>query len=187
MVGDELRRRGGPFTLVRSGTLRRQQDTAAHAHGELGDILLEQDPRWNEYDHLNVVATQGVGRASHDDPREFQVALDAALTNWVGRGDRGAAGESWSEFTDRVAGALDDVLVALGKGQRAVVFTSGGVIAALAQQLTGASPDVFVALNRVTVNGGITKIVSGRSGTTLLSFNEHAHFEAEAATLLSYR
>jgi hypothetical protein len=42
-------------------------------------------------------------------------------------------------------------------------------------------------MNRVTVNAGITKLVSGRGGITLLSFNEHPHFEAEAAELLTYR
>jgi hypothetical protein len=37
------------------------------------------------------------------------------------------------------------------------------------------------------VNAGITKPVSGRGGITLLSFNEHPHFEGEAAELFTYR
>jgi hypothetical protein len=44
----------------------------------------------------------------------------------------------------------------------------------------------LVALNRVTVNTGVTKIVSGRAGTSLLSFNDHGHLEG-AAELLTYR
>jgi hypothetical protein len=37
----------------------------------------------------------------------------------------------------------------------------------------------------VTVNAGVTKVVRGRSGTTLVSFNEHGHLEADG--LVTYR
>ena len=43
-----------------------------------------------------------------------------------------------------------------------------------------------MALNRVTVNTGITKVVRGRSGTSLLSFNEHAHLTGVSG-MLTYR
>jgi hypothetical protein len=36
------------------------------------------------------------------------------------------------------------------------------------------------------VNGSITKLVTGRRGVTLVSFNEHAHLES-APELLTYR
>ena len=44
-----------------------------------------------------------------------------------------------------------------------------------------------MALNRVTVNGGITKLVVGRGGVSLLAFNDHAHFDGPARELLTYR
>jgi hypothetical protein len=66
-----------------------------------------------------------------------------------------------------------------------VVSTSGGAIAAVCVGLLGVAPETFVALNRVTVNAGVTKVVRGRSGTTLVSFNEHAHLEADG--LVTYR
>jgi len=68
-----------------------------------------------------------------------------------------------------------------------VVFTSGGVVAAVCGSLLGLGPDGVVALNRVTANGAITKVVVGRGGTSLISFNDHAHFEADARRLLTYR
>jgi hypothetical protein len=37
------------------------------------------------------------------------------------------------------------------------------------------------------VNASITKVVHGKSGTSLLSLNEHAHFEGPNRELLSYR
>jgi hypothetical protein len=36
-------------------------------------------------------------------------------------------------------------------------------------------------------NAGITKLVSGRSGVSLVSVNEHGHFEGPHRGLLTYR
>jgi hypothetical protein len=49
-----------------------------------------------------------------------------------------------------------------------------------------APPETFVALNRITVNACVTKVIVGRSGTHLMSYNEHAHVEREAG-LLTFR
>jgi putative intracellular protease/amidase len=62
------------------------------------------------------------------------------------------------------------------------VFTSGGVIAAVCAGLLGLGAEGVVALNRVTVNGAITKLVAGSAGTSLLTFNEHGHLDAGAVT-----
>ena len=61
------------------------------------------------------------------------------------------------------------------------------MIGTIAGSLLGDPAMGLLNLNRVTVNGGITKLVSGRSGVTLLSFNEHAHFDGRASRLLTYR
>jgi broad specificity phosphatase PhoE len=194
-VGTELRRRGVTGADVWCGSMRRQRATAEAALAELGPCLVaKEDPRWNEYDHLDVLAQHGGGTAQGEDPRAFQSVLDAALADWARTGGTSLCAESWPAFSARVRGALDDLVAGLGKGEQAVVFTSGGVIAALCAQLICPQPQVgagmehtFLALNRVTTNGGITKIVSGRGGVTLLSFNEHGHFDGQGATLRSYR
>jgi len=67
------------------------------------------------------------------------------------------------------------------------VFTSGGVLAAACVQLLALADHTLVALNRVAVNTGITKIVHGGRGTTLVSFNEHAHLERDGFSLVTYR
>lgn len=69
----------------------------------------------------------------------------------------------------------------------AAVFTSGGVIAAVCARIWGLDGEGFIAVNRVAVNGGMTKLVHGRSGTSLVSYNDHAHFEGEHRELLTYR
>jgi hypothetical protein len=45
---------------------------------------------------------------------------------------------------------------------------------------------VWAALNRVTVNTGVTKLIAGRRGPSLSTFNEHQHLEADPG-LLTYR
>ncbi|WP_020666627.1 histidine phosphatase family protein [Amycolatopsis nigrescens] len=189
LVGFELLRRGVRFTESRSGSLSRQRRTAETALAVLGDGLsAKEDPRWNEYDHVDI-ARHHAGGAGQDaaDPRAYQAVLDTALTGWVRAGADGPCAETWPEFLARVTGALTDLVGALGKGEHGVVFTSGGVIATLCGALIGAPETGLLTLNRVTVNAGISKLVSGRGGVTLLSFNEHPHFEADAAKLLTYR
>lgn len=173
IVGDELRRRGFQPDQVCSGTLRRQRETAVAA--DMG-VPVKEDERWNEYDHLGLVRAAGAPAT----PREFQLALDAALRLWIGS-------DSWHEFAGGVTDVLTQLLADLGSGGTALVFTSGGVIAAVCAELLGLSADGFVAVNRVAVNGGLTKLVHGRSGTSLVSYNDHAHFEGAHRELLTYR
>jgi broad specificity phosphatase PhoE len=187
VVGAELLRRNVSFSQVRSGSLARQRDTAATALKVLDAVVpVVEDPRWNEYDHVDI-ALHHAGGAPQEDSRAYQGLLDAALTAWTSAGDGGPCAETWPAFLARCRAALGDLVASLGKGEHAVVFTSGGVIATICGLLIGTPEAGLLKLNRVTVNGGITKLVSGRGGVTMLSFNEHPHFEADAASLLTYR
>ncbi|MDV6013699.1 histidine phosphatase family protein [Haloechinothrix sp. LS1_15] len=189
-VGEELRRRTGRITRVRCGTLRRQRDTAAAA----GFDAIE-DPRWNEYDHEAVLAAHaelGAGGNPGAAGGRVQEMLDGALLRWIaadgaGEASNGQALEHWSGFAARVTEALDELVAELNRGEDALVVTSGGVIGALVARELGCQADGFVPLHRVTCNVGITKFVTGRSGTSLVSFNEHGHLEHDAAALLTYR
>ncbi|WP_158888403.1 histidine phosphatase family protein [Amycolatopsis anabasis] len=189
LAGAELARREVAFTEARSGSLARQRKTAETALAVVsGCLVAKEDPRWNEYDHVDI-ARHHAGGAVQDsaDPRAYQTLLDTALGNWIRAGEGGPCAETWPAFADRVRGALADLVASLGKGEHGVAFTSGGVIATLCGALIGDPAAGLLKLNRVTVNAGITKLVSGRGGVTLLSFNEHPHFEGDAARLLTYR
>ena len=180
-TGRALCERGLRRPVAKHGSLRRQGDTAALALASAGlEIEPEADPRWDEYDHLDLVRRYA---AEHEAPaprtsREFQVLLDAALATWVEHGDEGG----WTAFTDGVAAALRELVAGLQHGQDAVVFTSAGVIAAVCADLLGAGTSAVVAFNRVAVNGAITKLTVGGSGVSLLTFNEHGHLDAGSVT-----
>ena len=187
LVGEALVRRGIRPSRIVAGTLRRQHDTAvACAAGAPFDLPIETDSRWDEFDPAGLMAEPTA--ASADPTSSVQVRLDAALLNWTRPGATVAIGQTWPEFQAAALGAQRDLMASLPSGGAGLAFTSAGVIGAICADLLGLGGEGLVALNRVTVNTGITKIVSGRSGTTLLSFNDHAHLEGPASpTLLTYR
>ena len=82
-----------------------------------------------------------------------------------------------SPFAAAGATALAELGAELGRGETGVVFTSAGTISAVCVSLLGLPPQAFIALNRVQVNTAITKVAFGRSGASLLTFNEHSHLE----------
>ncbi|WP_031465920.1 histidine phosphatase family protein [Sciscionella sediminilitoris] len=178
LVGAELRRRGVAPQLTLSGTLRRQLDTAAEA---LPDLEARADQRWNEYDAAEIIR-----RYAGEDavwPAPSQELLEQSLGHWGSETGPG----TWYEFRQRIDDAMHELRGELGKGAAAVVFTSGGVISAVVASILGLDVRGFIALNRVTANASISKIVIGRSGANLLCFNDHAHFDGAGRELLTYR
>lgn len=67
-------------------------------------------------------------------------------------------------------------------GESAVLVSSSGAIAWTAARLLGAGFDQWLALNRVTINSGITKIITGARGTSMISFNDHGHLPSAKVT-----
>jgi broad specificity phosphatase PhoE len=165
-----------------SGGLRRQRDTAAICLEAAGlDSSCAVDPRFDEYDHLGL-AEQFLDGPPPASSRDFQAVLDAALEQWISGATTPSGMPSWAAFAERATSGLADALTTLGKGGSGAVFTSGGVITAICSRLLSLPPAGSVALHRVVVNCGITKVVSGRGGTALISFNEHAHLPAAEVT-----
>lgn len=180
-AGRWLRDRGLRRPVAVHGTLRRQRDTATLALATGGHAVEPRvDARWDEYDHIDLVRRYA---AAHGDEeprtsREFQLLLDAALLAWVEHGDEGG----WPAFAAQVGAALRDLVDGLEQGQDGVVFTSAGVIATVCADLLGTGAAGLVTLNRVAVNGAVTKLAAGRSGIALLSFNEHSHLDTGDVT-----
>jgi broad specificity phosphatase PhoE len=187
LVARALTQRGVRPDLIRSGALKRQRSTAQTCcESAPYEQPIVVDPRWDEYGHDAVPRKPKAGDPEPDSGRAVQVALDAALIDWVTTGSTSANGLTWIDFKDGVLAAGSDLMDSLGRGGTGLVFTSAGVIATICAELLGVNVPGFVALNRVVVNTGITKIVRGRAGTNVLSFNDHAHLEGDAA-LVTYR
>ncbi len=192
-VHAETVRRGVVDARLVAGGLRRQRDTALPWAERVEE--LEIDARWNEYDSADVLGAHSPAAASLERPvgadgealgtREFQGLLDEALLAWIAAGADSTASEPWPAFQGRCGAALTTLIEGLGGGETALVFTSGGVISALAGRLLGLPDSAMVAFNHVVVNAAITKVVRGRRGVSLVSFNEHGHLEPDH--LVTYR
>jgi broad specificity phosphatase PhoE len=189
-------RRGFVPDLVVCGGLRRQRDTAAVLARASG-LAVEIDPGWDEYDsddileHHSTTPVRLESGADGETPqlssRDFQELLDGVLVDWIEAGDQSPAREPWPAFDARVRGALERVLGRLGSGQTAVVCSSGGAIGGICAALLGLPPTGLVTFNRVAVNTGFARLVSGRSGVTLISVNEHGHLDGDDPSLRTYR
>ncbi len=174
LAGKELVRRGVRTPVFGSGTLARQRDTATIVADEFEISAPELiiDSRWDEFDaHALVARSLGIPEIPHEmTSAEFQVHLDKAFIAWI----EGTDG-SWATFSTGVIGALTDFAAQVPKGSDGIVATSAGVTAAVVAGLLGTDAARVILLNKVSINASITTVLSGGSGLTLLTFNDHAH------------
>jgi broad specificity phosphatase PhoE len=169
-----------PDRLVH-GTMQRQQRTAELAAKAAGwSVPAAVDERWNEMDHLAVLAVLPQEFDGEPDRAQFQAWFEAATKRWASGAHDGDYDESFPAFRARVREGVE----ALADVGTAVVVTSGGPISAVTADLLAAGTPTYERLAPVVVNSSVTRVVSGRRGLTLVSFNDHAHLSAE---LLTYR
>lgn len=89
--------------------------------------------------------------------------------------------ESWPQFSQRAQQALQqlrtqvDNLAHLNQDSTVLVFTSGGVIAAITAHLLQQHSATAYQLTQSSVNTGVTAISIHQKKLQLLSYNEHSH------------
>lgn len=166
--------------VVVHGSLVRQRRTAELAAEAAGwSAPLKEDPRWNELESL-AQFTAVSGSPDGLDEDGFQRWYDAAMARWTGGEHDADYTEPYLAFCERSNAALSDV----AEAGTVVAFSSGGPIAAIAAELLAGGAPTYARLLPGIINGGITRVISGRRGLTLLSFNEHQHL---APDLLTHR
>jgi broad specificity phosphatase PhoE len=206
LVGARLARADLRVGQAWCGALARQRDTARTVLAELGPPPgdLRTDDRLDEYDHLGVLAADRAGDLQSADRAgdlpaasragdpfasavtpESRLALQSALDEAIGRWIQGGDGypEPHSAFTARVEAVIAELTALPGT---TMAVTSAGVIAVACARFTGLPADRWPALARVVVNTSVTRLITGRTGTHLLTFNDHAHLEANRS-LITYR
>lgn len=198
VLGESLRDRVGEVDLVVCGGMTRHLQTAEATLNAMGlDIEPVIDERWNEYDHQEVIVrhkpayksrtVMAADLARRGDPRHhFQLMFDDALARWTSGEKDEEYAEPWSEFMDRAHAGLSALADETSEAKNVLVFTSGGPTSAVAARLLGLDVAGWLKLNRVCANASETKIVGGRSGVSLVTYNGHAHFDGERE-LLTYR
>jgi len=188
LLGRALAGRGVRPDLVLTGGMRRHRETVDNvvAGAALDGVPVDIDTGWDEYDHVSMLAQVPTSFAG-DRPTaaEFQSWMERATDRWVRGDDAEDYHEPFAAFTGRVDGALQRA-AARAPDATVLVVTSGGPISWVTTALLGGDAALWSRLNVVCVNTGVTKVVAGRRGVTLVSFNEHTHLEGDRQ-LLTYR
>jgi broad specificity phosphatase PhoE len=201
VLGEALATRlhGAGDLQVWCGAMKRHRQTAEGCLAALArEHALEVHAGFNEFDHEQVIAVfepryatrgtmQAELRSAADPARAFQAMFLQAMARWTGGAHDADYVESWPAFRARCVAALQQVAAALPREATALVFTSGGTLAALCQELLGLDIEAALRLNWRFANAGITKLATGRDGPRLLTLNEHGHFEGANAPLLTFR
>lgn len=184
VLGAALAAQGIAPDVIVAGAMKRHGQTATAACEAAGwDLPVTIDDGWNEFDHLQVLerhpAPEGVDVLS--DPRAFQGWFEEATLRWTG-GEHDDYDESFATFSARVSAALDRTIGSLEPKATAIVFTSGGPISRAAADRLDGGAHLWLRLNQVTINAGVTSFVVGSRGATMLAFNEHTHLSPDHQT-----
>lgn len=198
VLGAALRERVPKVDGVVTGAMVRHRQTADACLEGLGmQPPRREDPGFNEFDHEEIIQRYEPRYANRmllmadmaktlKPRRAFQSMFEKAVARWVSGGHDDYA-ESWDAFRKRSIGALDALIASLGPSRTALVFTSGGTISVICQELLRIPDAHAFKLNWTLTNCGVTKIIYGERGRYLSTLNEHAHFEGEHARLITYR
>ena len=214
VLGRSLAARGIDPDLLVTGAMKRHRQTLDHTVDSAGwdGVTVTVDEGWNEFDHEHVIEvhkphykSQMVMKADLVrtlKPRQaFQAMFEEATRRWAGGEFDDEYKESFTAFSSRVEEALIRTAAALEPKQTAVVFTSGGPIAAVAAAILSPSgessagqggagqggAELWGRLNITTINTAVTKVVVGGRGQTLVSMNDHSHLESAEPGLVTYR
>ena len=156
---------GQRFDLALSSDLSRAAATAKALDAEV-----EHDGTWREIDVGNwegLTMEQVIERF----PEQIE-ALKARQTFAIG------GGESWPEVFERADASLARLRRRLPEGGRAIVFTHGGIIAALLSGLLGVRDQFPWPLGRMR-NTGRTTLRFTDDGVELVSHNDDSHVPPE--------
>ena len=190
VLGEAFTARGVRPDLVVRGAMRRHRQTAEQAAAGGGwAVEVAEDDGWNEFDHVQMLSMHPsrYGEGEEMSRAQFQAWFEEATLRWTGGEYDEDYDESFTAFGRRVDAALRRTVEGLGPNQTGVVFTSGGPISWVATSLLGGGANIWTQLNPVTVNSSVTKVVVGRRGATMVSFNDHSHLEAAGDGFITYR
>ncbi|MEC9400168.1 MAG: histidine phosphatase family protein, partial [Myxococcota bacterium] len=197
-AGASLGHLGSPAILA-SGTMRRHLGTCrgfleSYAH-DVPEV--REDAAFNEYDHDAVLAAVMEGWmdpdarmrwfAEQDHPgRAFHELFLKAAARWVSGAHEEDYEEPFAVFSARVKQGLERVTRALQPDEDAIIFTSGGVISALAREVLRFPDEVLVEVNLSMLNAGLTHLRYTRRGLQLVTFNSASHLAVISPELVTH-
>lgn len=197
LLGAWWRARNQTVVRVACGPmLRHRQSLAAFSQSYGHEFSAENLNGLAEFDHENVLHVHYPAFADRKNIAAFiantpnpKAAFHDIFTQAINRWHDGRFdadyNEAWPVFKQRVVNTLQRL--SEGSGD-VLVFTSGGAISVMLQKVLGVSDAKCFALNAITVNSSVTRLLYRADEMSLHSFNNIAHLEAEnSPSLITYR
>ena len=186
-------------TKIISGAMKRHQQTMDYC---LEKMQIENPEKitnndWNEFDHRDIIAKYEPRYANLNElkkdifldksPKEkITEVLVGAVTRWTS-GQFNDYNESWTTFCERVKNGLQKIEKESQKEDIVFIFSSGGSISVIMQQILDLSVQKTFEMQLNIANCSITKLRTSSRGTQLLSFSDYAHFDGEHKKWLTYK
>ena len=180
-LGEYFAERGIAFDRVVTGSMQRHRQTAdAIFRGLGGAESYDEDPGLNEYDFRALYGALGEEKRelkalASGSMHDFYKGLKQVLRLWSEDAIDGPLPESWGQFQQRVSAAREDIQ---GRGgRRVLVVSSGGPMAAFAQQVMQAPASTAIELNMQIRNTAICQYFFNAESCHLASFNGIPHLD----------
>lgn len=181
-LGEYFRERNIRFNRIICGTQQRHQQSARAICEGLGqDVEFEIHAGFNEFDFATLLECFGQAYPNQaitdwTIPRDVYRCLRVAMLAWSeGRLPEDTSLESWSDFSQRVADALD-FAQELPSG-KTLVASSGGAISMALSQIMGFVPQTVVNLNLQSRNSSITHCYYSPNATYVTGINAVPHLD----------
>lgn len=172
-----------------SGDMQRQQDSLSNfcQYYQNPDMIkLDNHQGLNEFDHEAVLFKAGLGfhdkltlsqfLAKQEKPQKVLMqCFNQAIERWQSGQFDQDYDETWQQFQHRSWQALQDIIDQTNDHEYTLIFTSGGVIANLLQQMLALPVKRAVEFNLQIANASITHLLVKRDIMQLQTFNEFSY------------
>ncbi|ASK33570.1 histidine phosphatase [Alcanivorax sp. N3-2A] len=184
-LGEHYRERGLTFDALVTGDLVRHVETGAGIQEGLGSSLkAELHPGLNEFHFHSIVDAYLSAYPDQAPPAGAPVAafyrvLKSAMQSWRRDQLQGNLPESWRDFCDRVAAAMEHIRQRHAGRERVLVVSSGGAIAMWMRHMLNTADDTVVELNLQIRNSSVTQGFFNQHVYRLSVFNQVPHLERD--------
>ena len=178
-----------PDKIYRGDMLRHQQtmDSFFAGYENMYSNTSITDPNFNEFDHIAVLKGHIKDWPNLSTLTEFEHAFVSAFQRWQsGKHDADYA-ESWPQFKQRCVRAFENLMMQADGAKTILVFTSGGTISVILQQILALSDQHTMRFNQQIRNTSVTRLLFSGSRLSVDYINNFSHLEQAGAEWVTYR
>lgn len=200
-LGETYARQQRSIDTLISGTMQRQIDSLSHfldTYQFCQPTHFSPNSAFDEFNHELVLYRAGLGfndkmglltyLAKHPQPDQaFIEAFSSSLQRWQGGRFNSDYEETWQAFKRRTWQGLQDTVNQVADNSQTLIFTSGGVIATLVQQILGLKDSHSQAFIWQVANASTTQIGWHNERFYLRSFNEYGYLFEKGNTMVTWR